>query len=226
MLVSPRPTALLPSAGSGNCSPVTRMPQSRASYVTRSELNILQQSPPQGFYEMPAAAGPVFGLAKESSRRPPSRKSSHPATTSRTDLQRADSSVSVRSKASTSSMHRTISHDSSSSMKRTLSRDLTTTKKGPKQFVVKSKASRSHRSASTGHLARTPSCGRGSHPMSGLTMTQTNSPKREPQKAVIHPHPSAGNQFRRKALSMGSQDGLSSPHVMRRTLSEEDGSTF
>lgn len=60
-------------------------------------------------------------------------------------------------------------------------------------------------------------------------MTQGASSKQEvivvqgPKDANIKSHPSAGNLVRRKALSMSTQDDVSSPPVMRRTMSDENG---
>ena len=222
MLLSPRPTTLLPSTGAGDYSPVTGPNGSRTGYVPRED-GYMSQSPRQNIQDTSSTMIiPVSSTRQESSRQPWSkRESSSPRT--RTELPRPDSVTSVKSRESTSSLNRTVSRDSISSMKRTMSRDSTSSRKGPRQFVVKSKASRSHRAT---NLARTPSYGKGLHQINALNMTHAASPKREqqdPQSTTIKLSPSAGNQVRRKALSMSTQDEAPAPPLMRRTLSDENG---
>ena len=175
MLLSPRPTNLLPSTSAGNYSPVTGTKGSRTTYVPRED-GYMSQSPRQNVQDtLSTMIIPVSGAGQESSRPPwPRRESSPPR--SRTELPRPDSVTSVKSRDSTSSLNRTMSRESVSSMKRTMSRDSTSSRKGPRQFVVKSKASRGHRAT---HLARTPSYGKGLHQMNALSMTHTASPKRD-----------------------------------------------
>ena len=218
MLLSPRPTTLLPS-------PVTTTKGSRTTYVSRED-GYLSQSPRQNVQDTASnMIIPVSGIGQESSRQPWSRRESSPPR-SRQELPRADSVTSVKSRESTSSLNRTISRDSISSMQRTMSRDSISSRKGPRQFVVKSKASRSHRTA---HLARTPSYGKGLHQINALTVTHTSSPRREQQDfkpTTINLSPSAGNRVRRKALSMSTQEEAPTPPLIRRTLSDENGITL
>jgi hypothetical protein len=174
---------------------------------------------------------PGSGFSKDSPRRPPSRRSTS-ARTSTPEIPRPDSSTSVRSGGSTSWMYRTMSHGSTSSMKRTLSRDSTSGKKGSKQFVVKSKVSRSHRSSSSGHLPRTPSFGKGSHQLTSLTMTQAVSAKRDmesgvaPKQQVTQLPYSALNLGKRKSSSMSAQDEVAARQLMRLALNDEEGNNL
>jgi hypothetical protein len=218
MLLSPRPANLLPS-------PVTSTQGTRSTYVSRED-GYMSQSPRQNIQDTASnMIIPVSSIGQESSRQPWSRRESSPPR-SRPELPRPDSVTSVKSRESTSSLNRTFSRDSISSMKRTMSRDSTSSRKGPRQFVVKSKASRSHRTA---HLARTPSYGKGLHQINALAMTHTPSPKREQQDfkpTTTTLSPSAGNQVRRKALSMSTQEEAATPPLIRRTLSDENGITL
>ena len=226
MLLSPRPTALLPSTGAGDYSPVTKAnrtqhppPQSFAHRATVG--NAIQQPRPTS---SDTSTTMINGTAKESPRRPSSRRATYPRTVT-PELPRPESSNSMRSRESSSSINRSLSRDSISSMQRTKSRDSVSSRKAPRQFVVKSKAARGHhRPNSSGHLARTPSTG---HKLSLLSMTQA-SPKWEAMNQVskhqiIRPPPNAGNAVRRKALSMSTQGDVASPPIMRRIASDENG---
>ena len=223
MLLSPRPTALLPSTAAGDFSPVTGTKGSRPSYIPRED-GYIAHSPRKATLDTSLAMGiPVGSDGKGSSGQTLSRRDTNPQT-SKPEIPHANSVTSVKSRDSTSSMHRTISRDSmSSSMKRTMSRDSMSSRKGSRQFVVKSKASRGHRPS---HIARTPSYTKGINQISSLTMTQATSPKQEGQSSkqtAIKTSPNAGNSVRRKALSMSNQDGGSTPPMMRRTYSDENG---
>jgi len=225
MLVSPRPTALLPSTGAGDYSPVTGTKGSRRPpYIPPEDGYIAQHSPRQApLPTSPSIGIPVGSATKEDSRQTLSRLETTPQT-KKQELARADSATSVKSRDSTSSMQRTISRDSmSSSMKRTMSKDSMSSRKGPRQFVVKTKASRGHRPS---HIARTPSYSKGIHQISSLTMTQVPSPTRDShgsKQTIIKTPPSSGNTVRRKALSMSTQEGAPTPPMMRRTFSDENG---
>ena len=225
MLVSPRPTALLPATGTGDYSPVTGTKGSRhPPCVPPEDGYIAQHSPRQPpLATSPSIGIPVGSVAKENSRQTLSRRETTPQT-SKQELARAGSATSIKSRESTSSMQRTISRDSmSSSMKRTMSKDSMSSRKGARQFVVKSKTSRGHRPS---HIARTPSYSKGIHQISSLTMTQVPSPTRESRaskQTTIKTPPSSGNIVRRKALSMSTQEGPPTPPMMRRTFSDENG---
>jgi hypothetical protein len=226
MLLSPRPTALLPSTGTGDYSPVTGTKASRPPYLSKTDVNV-GQSPRQGPPDTSAPTVTPSPDSKESVRRPRSRRHTNPQTFS-SELPRGESSGSVRSRDSTSSMNRTFSRDSVSSTKKNPnpSRDSPTSRKTSRQFVVKNKASRIHRPPSSVHLARTPSYGKGVHQMASLTMTHGKQEVvvlQNPKDVNIKAHPSTGNLVRRKALSMSTQEDAPSPPMMRRTMSDENG---
>jgi hypothetical protein len=221
MLLSPRPTALLPST---DYSPVTGTKASRPPYVPREDGYIAHSGQRPVILDTSSSTMviPVSSVGKESPRQSRSRKETNSHSIPRQELSRAESATSIRSRDSTSSMNRTVSRDSIPSMKRSISRESNSPRRTPRQFIVKSKASRSNRHL---HLARTPSIGKGMPQMSSLAMTHTSSPKRESKHTTsMATTPSAGNFVRRKALSMSTgEDGMCSPPIIRRTLSEENG---
>jgi len=224
MLVSPRPTAILPAMVGGDYSPVTNPQANRQSFVSRAERNV-HISPPRQI-SVDTTSGTMVTTTTNVSRespagRPPTRRSRNPRS-SNSELQRAESGTSMASRGSNSSMNRTRSGDSISSMKRSMSKDSTSSRKGTRAFVVKSKASRSHRSSSTTSLARTPSIGKGGHHTTFLSMT-TSNPEAVKSTTVIA-SPSSGS-LRRKALSMSTHEVASMPS-MRRTISDGNCKPF
>ena len=221
MLVSPRPTAILPSTvAAGDYNPVTNPKANRQSVVPRADRNVLISSPRQ--ISVDTTSGPMVttstNVARESpGGRLPTRRSKNPRSSS-SELKRAESGTSMASRGSSSSMNRTRSGDSISSMKRSMSRDSTSSRKG-RAFVVKSRATRSHRSSSATSLARTPSIGKGGHHTSLLSMATSNPMSDSIKSATVKASPPLGNLVRRKALSMSAQEVASVP-VMRRTHSD------
>ena len=226
MLVSPRPTAILPAAvGAGDFSPVINPQANRQSVVPRAERNV-HISPPRQI-SVDTTPGAMVTTTTNVSRespagRPPTRRSRNPRTSS-AELQRAESGTSMASRGSNSSMNRTRSGDSISSMKRSMSKDSTSSRKGTRTFVVKSKASRSHRSSSATSLPRTPSIGKGGHHTSFLSMTTSNPTPETVKSATVIASPSTGS-LRRKALSMSTHEVASVP-LMRRTISDGNNGT-
>jgi hypothetical protein len=215
MLLSPRPTTCLPSAGMGDFNPMKQI--ERATFAPRADGKV-KQSPRQITFDISAnsiVAPPT--IPRESPRRPTSRRSGSMRTAT-PDLPRADSTGSMMSRGSSTSMNRSLSRDSTSSMKRSLSRDSTTPKKGGKKFVVKSKGTHSvlHRPPSSSQLARTPSTGKVS---SLLSMTRA---ERHSVQFVVN-QPSTGNLARQRVLSMSNHGEVAAPPLIRRTLSDGNG---
>jgi hypothetical protein len=223
MLLSPRPTTLLPSTTMmGGYNPVNNHISDRQNYVPHGTT---KQSPRQATFDMSAPTIiPNSSVQNQSPRRPSSRRSTS-GRTSTPDLPRAESTSSIRSRGSTSSLKRSMSRDSTSSMKRSMSRDSTTSKKAPRQFVVKSKASRS-RPNSTTQLARTPSYAK---TIGQLSMTRAEATAWEEQKALAATHSAAmkapqsvGTQVRQKVLGVTSSGDIPTPPI-RRSMSDSNG---
>jgi hypothetical protein len=104
-------------------------------------------------------------------------------------------------------------------MKRSLSRDSTTAKKGGKKFVVKSKGNHSvlHRPPSSSQLARTPSTGKVS---SLLSMTRAERHSGQ----FVASQPTTGSMARQRVLSMSNQGDVAMAPLIRRSLSDGNGS--
>ena len=192
MLVSPRPTAIMSQSGATGPSPVTTIDQTsrssfipragRAEYIVSSPVmsNSLEASTSKMVSIQAASMGPQEGP----------RQTSAPRTTpTRPDLARQDSSASVVSRGSSASLTTSLSRDN-------IARSMSNVSVGggsrKKQFVVKSKASRSR----PGHLPRTPSQGKGMHQLTSVSMTnrpESTSPsevmKRGHGSITVHPEP-------------------------------------
>ena len=216
MLLSPRPTTCLPSAGMGDFNPMRQI--ERAGFMPRAD-GIVKQSPRQITFDTSAnTVIPNAIIPRESHRRPSSRRSGS-MRMSTPELPRADSTGSMMSRGSSTSMNRSLSRDSTSDMKRSLSRDSTTAKKGGKKFVVKSKGAHSvlHRPPSSSQLARTPSTGK-----FPSLLPMTRSDRQSSQTAVVKPL-TQGNLVRQRVLSMSNQGEAAAPPLIRRTLSDANG---
>jgi len=227
MLLSPRPTPLLPSTGTGEYGPVTKAsrppPQPPSAFAPRAAVgNVAHQHQPSS---SDGSTAMTNSASRDSPRRPSSSKRpQQPRNVVTPDLVQPDFGSSARSRESTSSIDRSHSRESFTSMKRNVSRDSMSSRKAPRQFVAKSKASRGHhRPHSSGHLVRTSSSG---HKLSLLSMTHLNprweTTNQTPKQQLIKPHPGAGNVVRRKALSMSTHDAPPLP-LMRRSVSDESG---
>lgn len=216
MLLSPRPTTYLPSAGLGDYNRMK--PIDRATFIPRAD-GIVKQSPRQITFDTSAnTIIPNASMSRESPRRSTSRRSGTMRITT-PEPPRVDSTGSMMSRGSGVPMNRSLSRDSTTSMKRSLSRDSTTAKKGAKKFVVKSKGAHSvlHRPPSSSQLARTPSTGKVAslHPL-------TRSDRQFVQTAVVKPL-TTGSLARQRVLSMSGHGEAATPPLIRRTLSEGNG---
>jgi hypothetical protein len=192
MLVSPRPTAILSQPGATGPSPVTTMDQTsrssfspragRAEYIVSSPVmtNNLETSTS----EVVSIQAPAMGAHEV-----PRQTAATRTTPTRPDLSRQDSTASVVSRGSSASLTNSMSRDN-------IARSMSNVSVGggsrKKQFVVKSKASRSR----PGHLPRTPSQGKGLHQLTSISMTnrpESTSPsevvKRGQGLVIIHPEP-------------------------------------
>ena len=190
----------------------------RAGFMPRAD-GIVKQSPRQITFDTSAnTVIPNAIIPRESHRRPSSRRSGS-MRMSTPELPRADSTGSMMSRGSSTSMNRSLSRDSTSDMKRSLSRDSTTAKKGGKKFVVKSKGAHSvlHRPPSSSQLARTPSTGK-----FPSLLPMTRSDRQSSQTAVVKPL-TQGNLVRQRVLSMSNQGEAAAPPLIRRTLSDANG---
>jgi hypothetical protein len=195
--------------------------------MPRQEQSILQP-PRQKAMDTANTTGQRSVVLIESPRRPSSKRS--PSGQRFTpELPRAESTGSMRSRGSSSSMQRTVSSHSNSSMKRSMSREFGTPTKKPKQFIVHSKASRLiHRQSSSTQLARTPSSSRiaqGLQPFS-----RTDLPKREKRStsdatlSSVRPTFSAAQVVRQQLLNMSQIGNIASPPPrIRRSLSDGNG---
>lgn len=228
MLLSPRPTTLLPSSAMGEYTAINKV--DRPPYLPRTETNTVQ-SPRQKAVDMtlnrPTVTKSV--VVKESPRRPSSKRSVS-GQKSTPELSRADSSASVGSRGSNTSIHRSSSNHSVSSMKRSMSKELgTPTKRAPKQFVVRSKASRVIHPSSSTQLARTPSAGRLTQHADVFPLTRTDSPNRGSRKTSDSIQASDRNSLsttqiaRQQILNSAKPGAVASPPPIRRTLSDGNG---
>ena len=229
MLLSPRPTPVLPSSPMGEYTAINKV--DRATYIPRATGNSVHSPRSITIDVTPPTMLPKSSTLAGTPRRPsPKRATSGHKSTA--ELYRAESATSVRSRGSTTSMNRSLSRESATSaLRRSMSRESTPSKKPPKQFIVKSKATKvlHRRPSSSSTLARTPSYGKVA-PLTGLLpLTQTDFPKRERRKTDSmqpsdRPALLTRNFIRQKALALDLQGGGPSAPLIRRTLS--DGSSI
>jgi len=231
MLLSPRPATLLPTSAMGEYTAINKVERG-SPYIPRSEPATAQPSR-QAATDVGKATGQKSVVLIESPQRPSSKRSAS-GQRSTPELPRADSTSSMRSRDSTSSMQRTVSSHSNSSMKRSVSKEPGTPTKKQKQFVVKSKASRLiHRQSSSTQLARTPSGSRIAQ--TGLfPLTRTETPKRERRQtsdaqSSVRPTVSPGQAVRQQVLNITQIGNFPSPPQqplppsIRRTFSDGSG---
>ena len=188
MLVSPRPTAILPQSSAPEAvdtSPVATMAKAgRSSFIPRGDVGEYIVSPPMLANNLETSASamvpiaPASGVAQESSRQAPVARKAMPP---RPELPRQSSISSVVSRSSSTSLDRPVSREN---MARSMSNVSVGGGSRKKQFVVKSKASRSR----PGHLPRTPSQGKGLHQLTSISMSQQRPMSTSPSEILKKGH--------------------------------------